>query len=221
MGNAAGSGGHSQIAGRLAPALFGFEHINRYWDGTHNTVAAKILPGEYYVTTRDEAIVTVLGSCVSACIRDCIFGIGGMNHFMLPAQGKLSSDSWGSGGLSAATRYGNFAMEHLINEVLKAGGQRKHLEVKIFGGGKILAQMTDIGARNIAFVREYIRMEGFRLTAADLGDVFPRKVMYYPASGRVRVRKLRALHNNTVAEREVAYISQLERQPVEGDIELF
>ena len=203
----------------LPLALPGFEHINRYWDMTNARYAAKILPGEFYVTKHDEVIVTVLGSCVSACIRDSVVGIGGMNHFMLPVTAQLAADANCSLGLS--TRYGNYAMEHLINEIIKNGGSRRNLEVKVFGGGKILAQMTDIGDKNASFVHAFIRTEGLRLLGEDLGDIYPRKVHYYPNSGKVRVKKLRSLHNDTITARERAYMRQIEVEQTKSDIELF
>jgi chemotaxis protein CheD len=187
----------------------------------HQTYAAKLLPGEYYVTDAKEMIVTVLGSCVSACIRDPLRGIGGMNHFMLPASQQQENDGWRIGAVSTAARYGNYAMELLINTLLKHGGNRTQLEVKIVGGGKILAHMTDIGQRNIAFVRTYLRTEGLRLVAEDVGDVYPRKVYYYPGSGKVRMQKLRSLHNDTILHRERDYMQSLSRQPVQGEVELF
>lgn len=200
-------------------SLPGFEAINRYWDRTHDAAAAKILPGEFYVTTADEVIVTVLGSCVSACIRDRVFGIGGMNHFMLPA--TTGSASGAARLPDAAARYGNFAMELLVNTILKHGGSRKNMEVKIFGGGRVLAQLTDVGHRNIAFVREYIQTEGLDLLAEDVGDRYPRKVAYFPKTGRVRVKRLKAMHNDTVVTRENRYLRELQSQPVSGEIELF
>jgi len=205
----------------LPPVLPGFEHINRYWDDMHRQFAAKILPGEYYVTRGQEMVVTVLGSCVSACIRDTVSGVGGMNHFMLPVSQGGGGGSWDAAGLGASTRYGNYAMERLINDILKNGGRRQNLEVKVFGGGKILANMTDIGDKNINFVRTYISAEGLRLSASDLGDIHPRKVYYVPATGKVLMKKLRALHNNTILERETAYMEEIVHKPVEGDITLF
>lgn len=202
---------------RLLP---GFEHITRYWDEAYRIHAAKILPGDYYVTVYNEMVSTVLGSCVSACIRDPIGGIGGMNHFMLPESSSDSHDTWRVGDVSAATRYGNHAMEQLINDIVQHGGRREYLEVKLFGGGRILSQMTDIGRRNIAFVREYVRLEGLHLVAEDLGDQYPRKVLYFPASGRVLMKKLRVLHNDTVVKRERRYLRQLQ-QPVHGETEPF
>jgi len=201
--------------------LPGFEHINRYWDKTHGCFAAKILPGEYYVTLRDEAVVTVLGSCISACVRDGKTGIGGMNHFMLPSGGTDGRGQWGSSAISESTRFGSYAMERLINDILKHGGNRNNLEVKVFGGGRILAQMTDVGRKNIDFVEQYLRTEGLRVLARDLGDVHPRKVYYAPASGKAFVKKLRALHNDTIVTRETEYLSQLKQQPVAGEVTLF
>jgi chemotaxis protein CheD len=142
-----------------------------------------------------------------------------MNHFMLPASAE--ENGWKAAGLSSATRYGNFAMEHLINEILKNGGLRQNLEVKLFGGGRIIANMTDVGMRNIAFARDYIQTEGLRVTSEDVGDVFPRMVVYFPATGRVRVKRLRSLHNNNIIEQETQYLHTIETKPVSGDIELF
>lgn len=202
-------------------SLPGFEHINRYWDKRMNLAAAKIMPGEFYVSLHGEMIVTVLGSCVSACIRDRVHGIGGMNHFMLPVQGEHSSAQWGSSDVSSASRYGNWAMEFLINEILKAGGERKNLEVKVFGGGNVLSNMTSIGARNIEFVKTYIAEEGLQIVASDVGDQFPRKVLYFPDTGAVKVRKMRQTRNDTVIQREKAYIEDINKQPKSGEIELF
>ncbi|MGD8885372.1 MAG: chemoreceptor glutamine deamidase CheD [Gammaproteobacteria bacterium] len=202
------------------PALRGFKNINRYWDRSHGCYAAKLLPGDYYITTHDEIIVTTLGSCISACIRDRIFGIGGMNHFMLPRQ-SLFVDNWSNTRLSLANRYGSNAMENLINDILKNGGERKNLEVKLFGGGKILAQMTDIGRNNIEFIKQYIATEGLNLIAEDLGGVHPRKIVYFPLTGKVRVKKLRSLQNQTIIERESRYLQDIQSGPISGDIELF
>lgn len=203
----------------LPRALPGFEKITRYWDEVHGMYAAKLLPGEFYVTAERETIVTVLGSCVSACVRDPVFGIGGMNHFMLPA--SQGAGSWEANGVGASTRYGSHAMERLINEILKHGGSRRNLELKLTGGGRILAQLTDIGRKNIAFVEDYARTEGLKVLSRDLGDICPRKVYYTPATGKMLVKKLRSLHNNTVVERETRYLHEIEAAPVQGDVELF
>lgn len=201
--------------------LPGLEHISRFWDKRHNTFSAKILPGEYYVSMHGELISTVLGSCISACIRDVKMGIGGMNHFMLPMGNE--DEHAGKIHLTSATRYGNFAMEMLINEILKAGGRRKNLEVKLFGGGHVLASMSkiDIGNKNIKFVHEYLQEEGIEVMAEDTGDIYPRKVLFFADTGKVRVKKLQNTHNDTVKKREEKYRISIDKKPVQSDIELF
>jgi len=126
----------------------GFEHLRRFHEPNTGHMSVKILPGEYYATAQDEVITTVLGSCVSACIHDPDARVGGMNHFMLP-EPATNGGRWGDTAAGRSARYGSDAMEQLVNTVLKAGGERGRLRVKIFGGGRILAQMTDIGKRNI------------------------------------------------------------------------
>ncbi len=199
----------------MSPALPGFENIRRTWDKDRNCYVAKIMPGQVYVTIQDEGIMTVLGSCVSACIRDAKLGIGGMNHFMLPA----TSEEVGVG--SAAARYGGFAMEHLINEILKNGGRRQNLEAKVFGGGKIISNMGDVGKKNIDFVRCYMSTEGITVLTEDLGDIYPRKVLYFPATGKAFVKRLNAVTDHTVVEAEKDYMRDINQKPKDGDIELF
>ncbi len=181
-------------------ALPGYEHIKRYWDCHKNNFVAKILPGEYYVTRHDEILITIVGSCVSACIRDSVSGIGGMNHFMLP---HVILDKWKESKVCMASRYGSFAMECLINDILKYGGYWDNLEVKLFGGARIIENMMNIGQKNIDFVKAYLQTENLTLLAEDLGDVYPRKILFSPVNGRVRVKKLRM--QQRIVEGESAY----------------
>ncbi len=201
--------------------LPGFGAINRYWDRRHNAITAKILPGEYYVSTQREIIATVLGSCVSACVRDARHGIGAMNHFLLPLHKgehwseKIAEDS-------QATRYGNYAMEHMINDVLKYGGRKQDLEFKVFGGSRVIGEMGTIGNNNIRFVLNYLKIEGYRLLAQDVGGRNPRKVLFDPQSGKVRVKKIQSLHNETIIKREEEFMQSLEKpEAITGEIELF
>lgn len=187
------------------------------FDHAEGMNSIKILPGEFYVTRDNEKIETVLGSCISACVRDPVAGVGGMNHFMLP----MDKNASGAPELADANRYGNYAMENLINAVLRMGAQRSRLEFKIFGGGRIMSQMTNVGWYNIGFTFDYLFTEGFRVLSQDIGDVYPRKVVYYPLSGRVRVRRLNAMHTQTLNDQESQYRSRVASKPVEGDIELF
>jgi len=204
----------------VASRLPGFDHINTYYDSMHEIATAKLLPGEYYVTTRAEAVVTVLGSCVSACIRDRVFGIGGMNHFMLPIhEGERST--WKGSVADNITRFGNYAMEHLINDILSHGGMRKNLEVKVFGGGRIVKGMSDIGACNVRFVLEYLQEEKLPVLTRDLNGNYPRKIYYFPQTGRVLMKKLASLHNDTLINREKKYFHAIEDAPVGGEVDLF
>ena len=191
---------------------------NRYFDRKFEMEAVKILPGEYYVTPRDMLVVTVLGSCVSVCMRDKTNGIGGMNHFMLPGDGYDVSNV-----ISGSARYGTFAMEVLTNQLLKLGAQRRQLEAKVFGGGAVVAAMlsSNVGARNVEFVLDYLRIEGIPVIASDLLDVYPRKVYFFPRSGRVLLKKIKSLHNTTILDREIEYGRRIRSRRVEGDIELF
>ena len=178
-----------------------------YFDRTFDCEAAKISPGEYYFTDKDMVIVTVLGSCVSACIRDSKIGIGGMNHFMLPDSASADRDS----PVSESMRYGTYAMEVLINQLLRNGARRENLEAKIFGGGNVLKSFTtmNVGDRNAIFVRKFLKDERIRVTSEDLLDIYPRKVYYFPKTGRVLVKKLKNMHNDTLVKREEAYASKL------------
>ncbi len=200
-----------------------FSHVNHYWDKKREQVIAKILPGEFYMTRENVAIATTLGSCVSACIWDEHVGIGGMNHFMLPLTDKEAHEvDWGQRGMASdATRYGNFAMEHLINMILKSGGRKVNLRAKVFGGGKVLKQMSDIGDKNIAFVLQYLEDEGIRVEGSDLGSFYPRKILFEPNSGRAFVKTIDNLHNDTIVRRESDYRNRIDQAPVEGDVELF
>lgn len=190
---------------------------NHYFDRNFDIEAAKILPGEYYVTGRDMLLVTVLGSCVAACIRDPKTGIGGMNHFMLPESGETGDV------LSPSMRYGGYAMEVLVNQLVKLGANRARLEAKVFGGGAVLRGFTtvNVGERNSEFVLEYLDTERIKIVSRDLMGLYPRKVYFFPASGRVMVRKLKSVHNNTIIEREQLYGQRLQSTSIAGDVELF
>ncbi|MCL1886652.1 MAG: chemoreceptor glutamine deamidase CheD [Betaproteobacteria bacterium] len=191
---------------------------NIYYDRSFDIDAAKILPGEYFFTPKDMVIVTVLGSCVSACIRDRVTGVGGMNHFMLP-----ENNNDGEGLLSSSMRYGTYAMEILVNDLLKAGASRENLEAKVFGGGHVLSSFStiNVGQRNSQFVRDYLKTERIRVTAEDLEDVYPRKVYFFPRTGRVMVKKLKRLNNNTITNRELDYANRLRGEPMAGSVDLF
>ncbi|MCH1930149.1 chemoreceptor glutamine deamidase CheD [Shewanella sp. A25] len=197
---------------------FGLNEPNRYYDRNFEREAVKILPGEYFATRENTMIVTVLGSCVAVCLYDPILKIGGMNHFLLPNDNNTTPTL-----MTESARYGVYAMELLINHVLKLGARRNALEAKVFGGGNVLKGFTvqNIGERNAEFVLEYLQMEQIPIIAADLLDIFPRKVYFFPDTGKVQVRKIKAMHNSTIIDRESEYRIRVRDMPSGGDIELF
>ncbi|WP_375452393.1 chemotaxis protein CheD [uncultured Devosia sp.] len=166
----------------------------------------------------DLTFSTVLGSCISACVRDRVANVGGMNHFLLAEQSGSSKDRYG-----ASARYGAFAMEQLINKVLSQGtGRKSNLEIKVFGGGKINAALDDVGAKNIEFVREFLAAEGYGLANEDLGGNYARRVLFKPHSGRAFVKRLDSDAGASVAREEVVIASRRAVVvPAHDDIELF
>ncbi len=186
-----------------------------YRDRHFDIDAAKIGPGEYYITQRDMVIVTVLGSCVSACMRDPVAKVGGMNHFMLP-------DRDVDGPLSASARYGAYAMEVLINQLFALGARRERLEAKVFGAARVLPGMSDIGERNAAFAIDYLKRESIRVVAEDLGSDEPCKIYFFAQTGRVLLKRLKSLRNDTIVKRERDYAEKLDKiSGAAGSADLF
>jgi chemotaxis protein CheD len=186
-------------------ASSGGPHPSNYIDTKFNMPAAKIGPGEVYATQRDMVIVTVLGSCVSACLRDPGTNVGGMNHFMLPFhQGEPD------GPLSESARYGAYAMELLVNHLLSLGARRERIEAKLFGAGRIVPGMSDVGARNAQFAIDYLKRERIPVLAQDFGRPEASKVYFFPHTGKVMVKRLRTLLNDTVLVRERVYAERLD-----------
>ncbi|CTQ52054.1 Chemoreceptor glutamine deamidase CheD [Roseibium album] len=191
--------------------------VVRTYNRKRRDYQVRLLPGGSYATAaRDEVIVTVLGSCVAACIRDPATGFGGMNHFMLP---ENETGDWN--GVSAALRYGNHAMESLINSVLKSGCSRQKLEIKLFGGANLYQGVTLVGEKNAEFTRAYLQKEELAVAAADLGGPWGRRIHYSPATGNVQRLLLKHKLDATVLKAERDYVSELNHADIEGGIELF
>lgn len=186
--------------------------------GNNRLISIKM--GDFYVTKKDEVISTVLGSCVSACVRDRENGIGGINHFMLPTFSIKENNTWEYTSVNAAMRYGSYAMEHLINTILEQGGKRNNLEFKLFGGGDILGSFTSIGMHNVRFIRSYMKTEGYSVAAECLGLTHPIKLNYFPRTG---VAKIKRLDDQAVeiAAVEKDFLHRMEETRVEGDITIF
>ncbi len=198
-------------------SLMEFGHIRRIEDTRFPYEVAVILPGEYFVSVEPKVVYTVLGSCISVCLRDPMAGVGGMNHFMLAAPTSTGGqDSWADSG-----RYGSFAMEMLINGLLQRGGKKERLEAKVFGGGKIYQGTMDIGAKNAAWALDYLDRENVPLLKANVGDVCPRKVYYFTDSGKVLLKKLDRVQAKSIAEEEGQYQAKLQQVPVQSEVTLF
>lgn len=194
-------------------------NVRRHYSEKHARDVVNIQAGDCYVTNEDEGITTVLGSCIAACIRSPELKIGGMNHFMLPASKAATNADSGF-----AMRYGAFAMEYLINEILSKGGNRGTLEVKLFGGASIMASLSDVGERNIAFVREFLTTEGYKVSSEDLGDVNPRRVMYFPHTGKAMVKRLQEVSKAEIVSREQEHMRTIVTPPKQApavEVELF
>jgi chemotaxis protein CheD len=178
----------------------------------HNAV--KVLPGEYFVAQESLVIMTVLGSCIAACLWDTRSRVGGMNHFMLP-----DGDSADTSG-----RYGSYAMELLINEMMKLGARRETLQAKIFGGAQVMHNFTtlNVGERNTGFVQNYLATERIPVVSEDVMDIYPRKVVFFPVTGKVMVKRLAHAHPETLAE-EVARgnAATVARTTKGGSVDLF
>lgn len=192
-------------------------YANRYYDSFFKCHAVKILPGEFYATSDDTMIVTVLGSCVAACLYDPINNIRGMNHFLLP------SDEGRSSIVSESARYGGYAMELLINKMLKLGAQRQHLVAKVFGGGNVMKGFVqnNVGERNVDFTFDYLKREHIPVIANDVLSDYPRKVYFSANEGVVNIKKIRSLHNTTILDRESEYRLRLRQSKGNDNVDFF
>ena len=172
----------------------------------------KVLPGEYFVFNEDILIMTTLGSCIAACLWDRQARVGGMNHFMLPE------------GVGESGRYGSFAMEQLINEMMKLGATRPTMEAKVFGGGQVISGMNsmNVGERNTRFVLDYLKAERIQVVSKDVLDIYPRKVCFLPASGKAMVKRLASSNNEALLAQERAAAQKFIRAASGGgSVDLF
>jgi chemotaxis protein CheD len=185
-----------------------------FFDHHFQSDAVKVLPGEYFVANNAVVIMTVLGSCIAACIWDSKAGVGGMNHFMLP-----DGDSNDTSG-----RYGSYAMELLINEMIKLGARRESMQAKVFGGGQVMAGFTtmNVGERNTKFVLDYLHTERITVVSKDVLDIYPRKVCFFPTSGKAMVKRLAHSHPESLESTErKGNAAALAKNTAGGSIDLF
>lgn len=207
-----GSAGAARVAQLKAQPRKQGEASFFFYDAHFKNAAVKILPGEYFVDNEDILVMTTLGSCIAACLWDRSAQIGGMNHFMLPE------------GTGDSGRYGSFAMELLINEMLKRGASKSRMEAKIFGGGAVIAGMNtiNVGERNTNFVMDYLKTERIPVVSKDVMDIYPRKVCFLPHSGKAMVKRLAPTNADALIQQDRAAAQKA--QPVVatgGSVDLF
>ena len=174
------------------------EHVHRSFDKNLNKDVVTISPGGMYITDQDEIITTVLGSCISVCVRDPMNKIGGMNHFMVPG----SNSELASKNAEALLRLGMYSVPFLLQQLFSMGAEKQNLEIKVFGGGAIISSAGDIGNANIDFIRRFFYSNHLNIHRKDLGGELPRKISYFPQTGQVQLKRLRALHKRVIARRE-------------------
>jgi chemotaxis protein CheD len=183
-----------------------------FYDAHFKNDAVKILPGEYFVHNEDMLIMTTLGSCIAACLWDRNARVGGMNHFMLPE------------GVGDSGRYGSYAMELLINEMMKRGASRSSMEAKVFGGGQVVSGMNsmNVGERNTSFVLDYLKTERITVVSKDVLDIHARKVCFLPASGKAMVKRLAPTNTEAlIAQDRTAAQKALPTATGGGSVDLF
>lgn len=190
----------------------------RYFDRELQVDTVKILPGQYHASRGEGSISTVLGSCVSTCLWDPGRGVGGMNHFMLPGEPRDTTSPWG-----ISSRFGIYAMEMLINEMLHLGADRRRLVAKVFGGARVLRgfETLDVGARNAEFVLDFLKEEGIQVAAQDLLGESPRKLHFFPATGMVQLKRLHLQSDDAIERQEHEYLGRLRDGTRGGEIEIF
>jgi chemotaxis protein CheD len=184
-----------------------------FYDAHFSNVAVKVLPGEFFVHDEDILVMTTLGSCIAACLWDRDRKVGGMNHFLLPD----------AGGSADSGRYGAFAMDLLIGELVKRGATRSSMEAKVFGGGAVISGMNtiNVGERNTAFVLDYLRTERITVVSKDVEGIHPRKVCFLPASGKAMVKRLASANTEAMAAQERAAASRAAPVTTAGSVDLF
>lgn len=210
---------HMQDRRRVLDAQIGdyYAGPRQYYDQNFGVTVTKLVSGDCYVTNApDEMMVTILGSCVAACIRDEAHGIAGMNHFLLPGEPGKTSNT-----VTDAARYGAYSMELLINKMMSLGARKECMDVKLFGGGDVTDSTTLMGSRNTEFVLHFMNKEGLHMSSSDLGGTLPRRVHFYSGDGRVLVRKLMRQNDIRIVAEERENKIKLEQSPISGSVELF
>jgi chemotaxis protein CheD len=185
------------------------DSVHRYRDTRFDAMAVKVMAGEHYITRQpEEMLVALLGSSLAVCIRDPIARLGGMSHFLLPVQSSGPRDV-------VSLRFGERTMERLIDDLEEAGAERQRFEIKLFGGGNLPDGVDNLGHRTADFVELYMKAVGLPVVAHQLRGELPRRIHYFPVTGRVFVLKLRRTDDRQIAQREEADRLRLRRDELD------
>lgn len=176
------------------------------------------MPGDHYVSDKDVVIVTLLGSCVSACLYDPLRRVVGMNHFMLSVKKHAGSMPL---CLTEGGRYGVHAMELIINGMLRLGAKKENLRAKVFGGSSLFSTASDaenfngVGETNCRFILEFLRDEGIRLVASNLGGNEGRVIRFHSKDFSVYQRRIKRTITPDLVKREKRFWERetLKKQP--------
>lgn len=199
-------------------------NYSRFYHEHRKQHVVKVLPGGMYCTDQAEIISTGLGSCVAACIWDPHAHIGGMNHFLLPVAHNAEHHHWSHNDvISTAARYGSYAMEMLINQLISKGAERDFMHMKLFGGAQMLGRKSAIGEKNVDFILRYAKQEKFQVDAYDLGGMEPRKIMFDPLTGKAWLKRIPFAEISHLKHQEDHYAMEVERDSHKpsDEVELF
>ncbi|MGF1752654.1 chemotaxis protein CheD [Vibrio makurazakiensis] len=199
-------------------------YYSRFYHEQKQLHMVKVLPGGMYCTKKREIITTGLGSCVAACIWDPYTHVGGMNHFLLPIAHNTEHHHWSHDDVvSTAARYGSYAMEMLINQLISKGADRCHMRMKLFGGAQMLGRKSAIGEKNVDFILRYAKQEHFEVDAYDLGGLEPRKILFDPLTGKAWLKRIPFAEISHLKHEEDHYAQEVESesQNPTDDVELF
>ncbi|PWC54352.1 chemotaxis protein [Azospirillum sp. TSO22-1] len=200
---------------RRSAGAEGVRSDGSYYDPEFKAYVVPVVLGHHRISSRaDDMLVTTLGSCIAACLHDPVARVGGMNHFLLPGAPA-------EGGIGIATRYGSVAMERLINDLLARGAQKERLEVKLFGGARVIESSMDVGVANAAFALDFVEREGLTLAGRDLGGATGRRVHFFPTTGKAMRRLLRPETERETVSQELDYLRTLKQLPLDGAMELW
>ena len=192
--------------------------MNSYFDNHFNKKIITIYPGEFYTSNDNEMISTVLGSCISIALFDSEKKIGGLNHFMLAKDTSIEDDRESNRLMG---KFGEYAMELLLKDVLQKGAKLENLQAKVFGGSNVFNLPAKTGAQvgevNIKFAFDYLKQKKIPVVTSNTGGTAPRKIFFDPISSKVYLKYIQNRNVDAQLEsKEEAYLSEINLKEVKN-----